>query len=162
YTPVGGRIVEVNDALRDKPELLNSSPLDQGWLYRIEMSDPSEVDALLDATAYDASHDCRPRVMASLQNLQQRDAFPRPHIGPNEVQVADMLKMLGCASLDALIEQTVPAAIALKGPLELPEPESEHDALARLRRTLAGDRPGRSFIGLGYYDTLTPYVIQRN
>jgi glycine cleavage system H protein len=57
YSPVSGSIVAVNDALRDKPELLNSSPLDQGWLFRIKMSNASEIGALLDASAYDASHD---------------------------------------------------------------------------------------------------------
>jgi glycine cleavage system H protein len=57
YSPVGGEIVAVNDALRDKPELLNSSPLDQGWLFRIKMSNAAEVGSLLDAAAYTASHD---------------------------------------------------------------------------------------------------------
>lgn len=57
YSPVSGSIVTVNDTLKDKPELLNSSPLDQGWLFRIKMSNAAEVDALLDAAAYAASHD---------------------------------------------------------------------------------------------------------
>ncbi|HEY0963612.1 MAG TPA: glycine cleavage system protein GcvH [Pseudomonadales bacterium] len=57
YSPVSGRIAAVNDALKDKPELLNSSPLDAGWLFRIEVSNAAELDALLDASAYDSSHD---------------------------------------------------------------------------------------------------------
>ncbi len=57
YSPVSGSIVAVNDTLKDKPELLNSSPLDQGWLFRIKMSNAAEVGSLLDAAAYDASHD---------------------------------------------------------------------------------------------------------
>lgn len=57
YSPVSGSIVAVNDALKDKPELLNSSPLDQGWLFRIKMSNAAEIGALLDAAAYAASHD---------------------------------------------------------------------------------------------------------
>jgi glycine cleavage system H protein len=57
YSPVSGSIVAVNDALRDKPELLNSSPLDEGWLFRIKMSNAGEIASLLDAAAYDASHD---------------------------------------------------------------------------------------------------------
>lgn len=57
YSPVSGSIVAVNDTLRDKPELLNSSPLDQGWLFRIKMSNATEVGSLLDAAAYEASHD---------------------------------------------------------------------------------------------------------
>lgn len=57
YSPVSGSIEAVNEALKDKPELLNSSPLDAGWLYRIRMSNAAELDALLDASGYDASHD---------------------------------------------------------------------------------------------------------
>ena len=57
YSPVSGRIIDVNDALRDKPELINSSPLADGWLFRIEPSNAAELDALLDAAAYDSSHD---------------------------------------------------------------------------------------------------------
>jgi glycine cleavage system H protein len=57
YSPVSGSIVAVNDALKDKPELLNSSPLDQGWLFRIKMSNTAELSALLDAAGYAASHD---------------------------------------------------------------------------------------------------------
>ena len=57
YSPVSGSIVAVNDALKDKPELLNSSPLDQGWLFRIKMSNAAETGALLDPAAYAASHD---------------------------------------------------------------------------------------------------------
>ena len=57
YSPVSGSIVAVNEVVKDKPELLNSSPLDQGWLFRIQLSNATELDALLDAAAYDASHD---------------------------------------------------------------------------------------------------------
>ena len=52
YAPVSGSIVEVNTALGDTPELLNQSPYGDGWVFVIEMSDSSEVEALLDATAY--------------------------------------------------------------------------------------------------------------
>ena len=52
YAPVSGTITEVNAALEDQPELLNSDPYGEGWICRIEMSDPGQFDALLDATAY--------------------------------------------------------------------------------------------------------------
>ncbi len=55
YSPASGSIVAVNDALKDKPELLNSSPLDQGWLFRIKLSNAGELTALLDAAGYAAS-----------------------------------------------------------------------------------------------------------
>lgn len=55
YSPVSGSIVAINDTLKDKPELLNASPLDEGWLFRIRMSNPGELTALLDAAGYAAS-----------------------------------------------------------------------------------------------------------
>lgn len=52
YSPLSGRVVEVNEALEDSPELVNKSPYGDGWIFKIEISDPSELDALLDADAY--------------------------------------------------------------------------------------------------------------
>ncbi|NPA26610.1 MAG: glycine cleavage system protein GcvH [Chloroflexi bacterium] len=52
YAPVSGKVVAVNEALADSPELVNSDPYGQAWLVRIEMSDPSELDELMDADAY--------------------------------------------------------------------------------------------------------------
>lgn len=54
YAPVSGEVVEVNESLADQPEKLNEDAYGEGWLIAIEMSDPSELDALLDATAYSA------------------------------------------------------------------------------------------------------------
>jgi glycine cleavage system H protein len=52
YAPVGGTVVAVNEALVTTPELLNSDPYGAGWIFRVELADPSEVDALMDAAAY--------------------------------------------------------------------------------------------------------------
>ena len=54
YAPVSGTVVEVNEALRDAPELLNSDPFGGGWIARVELADASELDALMDADAYAA------------------------------------------------------------------------------------------------------------
>ncbi|MEY3659445.1 MAG: glycine cleavage system protein GcvH [Pseudohongiellaceae bacterium] len=54
YSPVSGEVVEVNTALQGSPDLINSSPLGEGWLYRLKLSDPAELDGLLDETAYAA------------------------------------------------------------------------------------------------------------
>lgn len=54
YAPVSGTVVEVNDALRDSPELLNSDPFGEGWILRVELSDTSQLDTLLSAAAYAA------------------------------------------------------------------------------------------------------------
>jgi glycine dehydrogenase len=94
--------------------------------------------------------------------LPPLDHFIPRHIGPRPEDVAEMLGVIGVESLEALIDQTVPASIRLERPLALPAPKAESTVLAELR-TLAGQNQlFRSFIGLGYYNTLTPAVIQRN
>ncbi len=54
YTPVSGEITEVNERLEDEPEIINASPLDEGWIYKIKVSDSSELDSLMDEEAYKA------------------------------------------------------------------------------------------------------------
>ena len=54
FAPVSGEVVEVNDALREAPELLNSDPFGEGWIARVEIADPAQLDELLDASAYAA------------------------------------------------------------------------------------------------------------
>ncbi len=54
YMPVDGEITEVNEALRDDPSLANSDPLKAGWFFKVRLSNPAQLDALMDATAYDA------------------------------------------------------------------------------------------------------------
>jgi len=72
-----------------------------------------------------------------------------------------MLKAIGVSSLDALIDETVPKAIRLKKPLKLPDGESEYEYLSDLRRIAAKNKVYKSFIGMGYHETITPPVIQR-
>ena len=52
YAPISGEVVEVNEALNDAPELMNSDPFGEGWIAKVELSDPSETDGLMDAAAY--------------------------------------------------------------------------------------------------------------
>jgi len=52
YMPLDGEVLEVNPALEDSPELVNSSPFDQGWMIRVKLSDPAQLDDLLSASAY--------------------------------------------------------------------------------------------------------------
>ena len=52
YAPISGEVTEVNDALRDQPELLNTAPFEDGWIMKLKLADPAELDALLDAAAY--------------------------------------------------------------------------------------------------------------
>jgi glycine dehydrogenase len=97
-----------------------------------------------------------------LDSLRNRGEFIGRHIGPDQAQIAVMLKALGLTSLESLVAETVPAAIVYGAALPLPEPLTEPEALQKLRDMLAADRPGRAYIGLGYYDTWTPNVILRN
>ncbi|MDO8312980.1 MAG: glycine dehydrogenase (aminomethyl-transferring), partial [Sideroxyarcus sp.] len=90
------------------------------------------------------------------------DQFVNRHNGPNEQDVQAMLRKINAPSLDVLIAQTVPAAIRLKQPLNLPEGMSEHAFLQHLRGIAAKNKLYRTYIGLGYYDTILPPVIQRN
>ena len=55
YAPVSGEVVEVNDALRDRPELVNSDPYGEGWIARVQLGDTAELDGLMDAAAYGES-----------------------------------------------------------------------------------------------------------
>ncbi|MHC5609904.1 MAG: aminomethyl-transferring glycine dehydrogenase [Nostoc sp.] len=96
------------------------------------------------------------------ERSQKLSSFAPRHIGPNSDDIQQMLKVLGFPSLDALIDQTVPRAIRLKQPLKLPEAESEYAALASLKKVAAKNQVFRSYIGMGYYDTITPPVIGRN
>ena len=52
FLPVSGEIVEINEAVVDTPELVNSDPMDEGWLFKVKLSDTSEIDQLMDAAAY--------------------------------------------------------------------------------------------------------------
>jgi glycine dehydrogenase len=97
-----------------------------------------------------------------LKDLEQQDEFMARHIGPAAAELASMLTLVGAGDLDDLIEQTVPSAIRLGKDLDLPEPRREHEALAGLKTLASLNRINRSFIGMGYYGTLTPSVILRN
>jgi glycine dehydrogenase len=90
------------------------------------------------------------------------DQFVNRHNGPSEQDVGAMLHKINAPSLDALIDQTVPAAIRLKQPLRLPEGMSEYAYQRHLRGIAAKNKLYKSYIGLGYYDTIVPAVIQRN
>ncbi len=87
--------------------------------------------------------------------------FLNRHIGPDDRDLPEMLAAVGVSSLDELIDQTVPSEICQKTPLDLPAGEGEGAYLARLRRVAAKNKAMKSCIGLGYYDTVTPAVIQR-
>lgn len=91
-----------------------------------------------------------------------KERFLNRHIGSDPEQIKEMLAAVGADSLDQLINETVPPGIRLKKELDLEEPMSEYRFLEGFRTLAAENQIFRSFIGMGYYDTLTPNVIKRN
>ena len=89
------------------------------------------------------------------------DFANRRHIGPSPAEIAAMLKVVGASSIDALIDQTLPAAILQAHPLEW-APMSEAELLAHMRAIAGRNNPMVQMIGQGYYNTHTPPAIQRN
>jgi glycine dehydrogenase len=90
------------------------------------------------------------------------ESFVPRHVGPDERDVAEMLKTLGFPSLDALIDATIPAKIRFRRGLDLPKGMTELEVLAYFRTLASKNQVFRSFIGMGYSDCVTPPVIQRN
>jgi glycine dehydrogenase len=96
------------------------------------------------------------------ERTAELDSFVRRHIGPNKEEIDAMLAKVGFENLDALIDAAVPKNIRLNRQLNLPAAKSEIDALAELRAMSKKNKVARSFVGAGYYDCITPPVIQRN
>jgi glycine dehydrogenase len=94
--------------------------------------------------------------------LKNECEFRHRHIGPSERDCEEMLQVLGVATLDELIDRTVPAQIRMQAPLHLEDVCCEYEALGRLREIASRNQVFRSYIGMGYYDCITPPVIQRN
>ena len=90
------------------------------------------------------------------------DNFVTRHIGPRRHEIDDMLETIGVSGMEELIEQTVPSSIRLKEPLKLQEGLSERKYYRRILELAAKNKVFNTYIGMGYYDTITPAVILRN
>ncbi|MDN7127499.1 aminomethyl-transferring glycine dehydrogenase [Pseudidiomarina sp. 1APR75-33.1] len=99
---------------------------------------------------------------ATLKQLENHGEFIGRHIGPSADEQAEMLAELGADSLEALTKDTVPGAILRDPFLQVGEPLSEREALAKLKTIASKNKVLTSYIGMGYYDTLVPNVILRN
>ncbi len=95
-------------------------------------------------------------------DLSHPDEFASRHIGPRVDEIQEMLRVIGATSLDELLDQTVPPQIRLARPLDLPPAASEYHLLEELGAIAEKNQIFRSFIGMGYHDTITPPVILRN
>ena len=94
--------------------------------------------------------------------LEFIDTFLRRHAGPSSKDIEEMLQFIKAPSLDALIDQTIPKQIRLKKPLALPPAKGESELLQELKSIADQNQVFKSFLGAGYYDTLTPGVVLRN
>ena len=92
----------------------------------------------------------------------KQDNFSQRHLGPDKTEIDKMLKKIGAASLDELVELTVPASIYNKQALKLPEGIDESSYLKKMREIARKNKLFKSYIGLGYYNTILPSAIQRN
>ena len=101
-------------------------------------------------------------VKATGQALSGFESFVPRHIGPSQADIEKMVSAIGFKSLDELIEATIPAKIRSREPLDLAPGRAEQEVLAEFRALAARNKVYRSFIGMGYSDTVTPPVIQRN
>lgn len=90
------------------------------------------------------------------------DSFSKRHIGPSESESKEMLKFIGVRSVDKLIQETIPANILKKSRLKLPKADTEFSYLQHIREIAQQNKVYRSFIGQGYYGTITPIAISRN
>jgi glycine dehydrogenase len=95
-------------------------------------------------------------------DIQHPDRFVNRHLGPNKEELAEMLAVVGVDSMATLIDQTVPANIRYQEDLDLPEAQSEFDYLNALKKVAAKNDVFTSYLGLGYYPTITPAAILRN
>jgi len=94
--------------------------------------------------------------------FEQQHEFAGRHIGPDEAETAGMLETIGAPSLRELIDKTIPPSIRLKAPLNIPAAQTEFEYLAELKTIAAKNKVFKTYIGQGYYNTITPSVILRN
>ncbi len=97
-----------------------------------------------------------------MNNLQHPDIFEHRHIGPDQAELIEMLNTCGVNSLEELIDETIPKDIRLKNSLNLDGPLSEFDFIKHIKDLSLKNKVFKSYIGMGYYPTILPQVIQRN
>ncbi len=98
--------------------------------------------------------------MINLKNLD--DSFAQRHISPSSEEIKNMLETIGVSDIDSLIDEVVPKSIQAQKALALPEAVSEKQFLSAFKAIASQNKVWRSYIGMGYYDCVTPTVIQRN
>lgn len=97
-----------------------------------------------------------------MKNYEFYDQFVNRHVGPDAIDIQKMCGIIGVSNLDDLIDKTIPSSIRIKDELELDEPLTEYEFLKHIKNIASMNKIYKSYIGLGYYPTVTPSVIQRN
>ncbi len=141
--PLSGEIVEVNMALADETEPINEDPYGDGWMVKVKLSDPAEVDGLLHRDAY-----------VSTPVVSGYTA-----VTPEDLEV--MLGAIGVESIEQLFDG-IPAALRLKRDIDLPPGEPEQAVYAELRRLAARNVSAETelcFLGAGMYDHYVPSIV---
>ncbi|MFH0759465.1 MAG: aminomethyl-transferring glycine dehydrogenase [Bacteroidota bacterium] len=92
----------------------------------------------------------------------KKDSFSQRHLGPRQPEIDEMLEKIGVSSLDKLVQKTIPSSIFRQQALNLPEGIDEHTYLQKMREIAGKNKMFKTYIGLGYYNTILPAVIQRN
>ena len=160
----------MNTGLKDKPESINKDPY-MSWMIVLKTREPGRrVAPLLDATPVRRAHKMsepstlqRPAPVAPRAHSRSPTCSSPRHIGPDASDTArKCCATIGASSLDALIDEAIPARIRLPQPLDLPDGQSEQQFLRGLGDVASRNYSFRSYIGLGYYDCVTPSVIVRN
>ena len=191
YAPISGEIVAVNGELESSPELVNSEPYGEGFLFQIKASDEGELGESAGRHGvsgfYRRVSVATPRadwpgrfsyrsgyipypvsiqefvaMTQTLSQLEHSEAFIERHIGSSAQQQQQLLEAVGARSLSALIQQIVPADIQLPAPPPVGDAATEHQALAELKAIASQNQRYKSYIGMGYSAVLTPPVILRN
>src|SRR5690606_19483436 len=97
-----------------------------------------------------------------MSNINIPSAFQNRHIGVSDEQLSQMLQLIGVSSLEQLVDETIPAGIRIQGEIDIPSALSESDYIESLKKIALKNKVAKSFIGYGYYGTVTPNVILRN
>ena len=162
FAPLAGEVVEVNEAIVNDPVACQPRST-RRWL--VFQAEAGECGGFREAVG--RSTHTKP-LLANLGNHMSAEKYDpydfanRRHIGPSPEEIAEMLRVVGVSSLEALIDETVPENIRAGKALDFGRPLSERGALDRLRETANKNRVLTSLIGQGYHGTIMPPAIQRN
>src|ERR1700738_5084450 len=117
-----------------------------------------KVNPTMNAVSTPPFRTSQPEVFPPILTTFSPDSFAERHIGPKGTDLQAMLDVIGCESLDELVDRAIPREIRLRRALRLPEASTEHEALRRLQAIAGQNRVSKSYLGLGYHACIVPAV----